>query len=79
MEYDFTCDCDAEKFPLIEKAVGGANSYDNNMVDAQRLNSTLTVPRGQWVTIGQISQTSISSGSRTSSSNNNAPVALLVQ
>ena len=55
------------------------NSYDNNMVDAQRLNSTLTVPRGQWVTIGQISQTSISSGSRTSSSNNNAPVALLVQ
>lgn len=55
------------------------HSYGNNMVDAQRLNSTLIVPCGQWVTIGQISQTSISSGSRTTSSNNNAPIALLVQ
>lgn len=55
------------------------HSYGNSMVDAQRLNSTFIVPRGQWVTIGQISQTSISSGSRTTSSNNNAPIALLVQ
>ena len=34
MKYDFTCDCDAEKFPLIERAVGGANSYENNMFKA---------------------------------------------
>ena len=34
MNYDFICDCDAEKFPLIEKAVGGVNSYDNNMFKA---------------------------------------------
>ena len=34
MKYDFTCDCDAEKFPLIERAVGGANSYNNNMFKA---------------------------------------------
>ena len=34
VEYDFTCDCDAEKFPLIEKAVGGVNSYKNNMFKA---------------------------------------------
>ena len=34
MKYDFICDCDAEKFPLIEKAVGGVYSYKNNMFKA---------------------------------------------
>ena len=34
MKYDFICDCDAEKFPLIAKAVGGVNSYKNNMFKA---------------------------------------------
>jgi len=55
------------------------HSYGNNMINSQRLNSTLIVPRGQWVTIGQISQTLISSGNRTTSSNNSVPIALWVQ
>ena len=31
MKYDLTCECNAEKYPVIERAVGGIRSYDNNM------------------------------------------------
>ena len=46
---------------------------------SQSLNNTIIVPRGQWVTIGEISQRSTSSGSRTTNSINSVPIALLVQ
>lgn len=53
----------------------------SNAVRGQRLNSTMIVPRGQWVTIGQISQNSSSStsnGSRTINNNNSVPISLRV-
>jgi hypothetical protein len=31
MKYDYSCDCDAEKYPLIERVVGSVHSYDNNI------------------------------------------------
>jgi len=34
VKYDLSCDCNAEKYPLIERAVGGIHSYDNNMFKA---------------------------------------------
>ena len=34
MKYDLTCDCYAEKYPVIERAVGGMPSYDNNIFKA---------------------------------------------
>jgi hypothetical protein len=55
------------------------NNYGNNIVQGQRLNSTLIVPRGQWVTIGQISQNLTSNGSRTISTTNSVPISLLIQ
>lgn len=60
------------------------NNVANSRIQGQRLNSTLTVPRGQWVTIGQITQSSQNhqgSGGRYGSSNssNNVPISLLVQ
>lgn len=56
----------------------------NNAVKAQRLNSTIIVPRGQWITIGQITQNGQSQSSgygsnRTFSSNNSMPISLLVR
>lgn len=51
----------------------------SNSIQGQSLNSTIIVPRGQWMTIGQISQNTTSSGSRTTSSNNSVPISLLVQ
>ena len=64
------------------------NRYNNNrvqgQVDGQSLNSTLIVPRGQWVTIGQISQSNQSQRTSGSSygitnSNNSVPISLMVQ
>ena len=55
------------------------NSFGNNSVQGQRLSSTLIVPRGQWTTIGQISQDSASSGNRAVSSNRYVPISLLIQ
>lgn len=61
------------------------HAYNNNSsVQGQRLNSTIIVPRGQWVTIGQISQNNQSKNSgygsnRAPNSNNNVPISLLVQ
>ncbi len=69
----------------VEERLARSNSSYNrhgtsiNSIQGQSLNSTLIVPRGQWVTIGEISQRSISSGSRTTNSNNSVPIALLVQ
>ncbi|KRG35675.1 hypothetical protein [Psychrobacter sp. P11G3] len=53
----------------------------SSAVRGQRLNSTMIVPRGQWVTIGQASQnssSSISNGSRTIDNNNSVPISLRV-
>ena len=60
------------------------NSYSNSGFKAQRLDSTIIVPRGQWITIGQISQDdqnqSSSYGSnRTNTRSNSVPISLLVQ
>ena len=61
------------------------NNYGyNNSVQGQRLNSTIVVPRGQWVNIGQISQNNQSKNSgygsnRTLNSSNSVPISLLVQ
>lgn len=59
--------------------------YNNSSsVQGQRLNSTIVVPRGQWVNIGQISQNNQSQSSgyasnRTLNSSNSVPISLLVQ
>ena len=59
--------------------------YNNNSsVQDQRLNSTIVVPRGQWVNIGQISQNNQSQSSgygsnQTVNSSNDVPISLLVQ
>ena len=59
--------------------------YNNNSsVQGQRLNSTIVVPRGQWVNIGQMSQNNQSQSSgygsnQTANSSNDVPISLLVQ
>ena len=59
--------------------------YNNNSsVQGQRLNSTIVVPRGQWVNIGQISknnqtQSSGYGSNQTVNSSNSVPISLLVQ
>ncbi|WP_394209684.1 hypothetical protein [Psychrobacter piscatorii] len=69
----------------VEERLARSNSSYNrygtssNIIQGQNLNSTIIVPRGQWVTIGEISQRSTSSGSRTTNSNNSVPITLLVQ
>lgn len=67
-----------------ERLVRSNSSYNrdgtsSNSIQGQSLNSTIIVPRGQWVTIGEISQRSTSSGSRITNSINSVPIALLVQ
>ena len=34
MKYDLTCDCNAKKYPVIERAIVGIHNYDNNMFKA---------------------------------------------
>jgi len=69
----------------VEERLARSNSSYNrygtssNSIQSQSLNNTIIVPRGQWVTIGEISQRSTSSGSRTTNSINSVPIALLVQ
>lgn len=75
----------------VEEQLVRANSsykrygYNNSSsVQGQRLNSTIVVPRGQWVSIGEISQNNQSQSSgyasnRTLNSSNNVPISLLVQ
>ena len=77
------------KLSQVEEQLVRANpSYNrygyNSSVQGQRLNSTIIVPRGQWVTIGQISQNSqnqsASYGSKQNNSrSNDMPISLLVQ
>ncbi|MFZ3075370.1 MAG: hypothetical protein WA114_04235 [Psychrobacter glacincola] len=60
------------------------NGYGNSAIQGQRLNSTIIVPRGQWVTIGQISQNSQNqsasyAGKQNNSRSNDMPISLLVQ
>jgi hypothetical protein len=71
-----------------EKLVRANPSYNrygyNSSVQGQRLNSTIIVPRGQWVTIGQISQNSQNQtagygGNQNNSRSNDLPISLLVQ
>ena len=74
----------------VEETLARSNSpYNrsgsvNQAIQGQRLNSTIIVSRGQWVTIGQISQNSqnqsTNDGSNQSgSSHNSVPISLLVQ
>ena len=76
------------KLSQVEEKLVRSNSIyrqnDNSAIQGQRLNSTIIVPRGQWVTIGQISQNnknqSSSYGSNhTNNSSNSVPILLLVQ
>ncbi|WP_201558562.1 hypothetical protein [Psychrobacter sp. 72-O-c] len=58
--------------------------YSNSAIKGQYLNSNIIVPRGQWVTIGQVTQStqeqsSNYGSSRTINSNNSTPIWLLVQ
>lgn len=70
-----------------ERLVRSNSSYDQNSHQAtqgQRLNSTLIVPRGQWVTIGQISQNSQTQRStyasnRAMNNTNSTPIWIMVQ
>ena len=73
-----------------EQLVRSTSAYNhygymhNNSVQGQRLDSTIIVPRGQWVTIGQISQNNQSQNSgygsdRMLNSSNSVPISLLVQ
>ena len=69
----------------VEEKRVNASIYDQNAsVKAQRLNSALIVPRGQWVTIGHISQNSQNQRSSYGSyqdgiSGSSVPISLLVQ
>lgn len=69
----------------VEERLARSNSSYNrygtssNSIQSQSLNSTIIVPRGQWVTIGEISQRSVNSSSRTVKSTNTVPIELLVQ
>lgn len=72
-----------------EKLVRSNSPYNrsgsvNNAIQGQSLNSTIIVPRGQWVTIGEVSQNSQNQstsygGNQAISSNNSVPISLLVQ
>ena len=71
-----------------EKLVRANPSYNrygyNSSVQGQKLNSTIIVPRGQWVTIGHISQNSQNQtagygGNQNNSRSNDVPISLLVQ
>ena len=68
-----------------EKLVSTNTRYNqNSAIQGQTLNSTIIVSRGQWVTIGQVSQNSQTqnssyAGSHNSVTNASAPIQLLVQ
>ena len=77
------------KLSQVEEQLVRANpSYNrygyNSSVQGQRLNSTIIVPRGQWVTIGQVSQNSQNQsasygGKQNNNRSNDMPISLLVQ
>ena len=37
MKYDYSCECDAEKYPLIERVVGSVHYYENKIAQARDL------------------------------------------
>lgn len=68
----------------VEEALVNSNSsyQQNPTVQAQRLNSTVIVPRGQWVTIGQIAQehqTQNSGYGSSTSMSSSVPILLLIK
>ena len=76
------------KLSQVEEKLVRSNSIyrqnDNSAIQGQRLNSTIIVPRGQWITIGQISQdgqnqSSSYGNNRTNTRSNSVPISLLVQ
>ena len=76
------------KLSQVEEKLVRSNSIyrqnDNSAIQGQRLNSTIIVPRGQWITIGQISQdgqnqSSSYGNNRTNTRSNSVPILLLVQ
>ena len=74
----------AEERLVRSNASYSQNNYGNSAIQGQRLDSTIIVPRGQWVTIGQISQNSQNQSSsygsnRTNTRSNSVPISLLVQ
>lgn len=70
-----------------ERLVRSNSSYDQNShqaIQGQRLDSTIIVPRGQWVTIGQISQNSQTqcstyASNRAMNNTNSTPIWIMVQ
>lgn len=67
-----------------ELVIANARYNQKSAIQAQRLNSTIIVSRGQWVTIGKISQNSQNQnssygGSRNNVTNASVPIQLLVQ
>ena len=76
----------AVQLTQVEEKLISANSRysQNRAIQGQQLNSTIIVPRGQWVTIGQINQNSqIQSssygGNLNNVTSNSVPIQLLVQ
>ncbi|MFZ2843788.1 hypothetical protein [Psychrobacter sp.] len=74
----------AEERLVRSNASYSQNNYGNSAIQGQRLDSTIIVPRGQWVTIGQISQNSQNQSSsygsnRTNTRSGSVPISLLVQ
>lgn len=68
-----------------EKLITSNSRYNQNTaIQSQRLNSTVVVPRGQWVTIGEVTQDNQNQSSRYGSSrksviSNSVPIQLLVK
>ncbi|WP_201580651.1 hypothetical protein [Psychrobacter glacincola] len=68
----------------LARSYSTSQKNSNHAIQGQRLDTTIIIPRGQWVTIGQISQSSqnqrASYGSnRTIDSTKNIPIWIMVQ
>lgn len=68
----------------LARSYSTSQKNSNHAIQGQRLDTTIIIPRGQWVTIGQISQSSqnqrASDGSnRTIDSTKNTPIWIMVQ
>lgn len=68
----------------LARSYSTSQKNSNHAIQGQRLDTTIIIPRGQWVTIGQISQSSqnqrASDGSnRAIDSTKNTPIWIMVQ
>ena len=68
----------------LARSYSSSQKNSNHAIQGQRLDTTIIIPRGQWVTIGQISQSSqnqrASYGSnRAIDSTKNTPIWIMVQ